>query len=208
MIISCGNAESDLYREQNKWRSLAFGLLPDSSQVKRCQWPCVAKDTSSPNPIERVVLRQSVLKHSLKTMFAFPARISILLWIFSTAAYASVTIANGSLNGVTDNDNGIEKFLGIPFAEPAVGDRRLRQAAPLGQSFGTLEADDFGLSCISARDEGPESEDCLTLNIWRPASAAQSNVSLPVLVWLYGGSLTSGSTVGSRSANFALATTD
>lgn len=131
-------------------------------------------------------------------MFAFLVRSSILLWLFSTAAYASVNIANGTVNGVTDNDSGVEKFLGIPFAEPPVGDRRLRQAAPLEQSFGTLEADKFGPSCISARDQGPESEDCLTLNIWRPLSAAKSNVLLPVLVWLYGGSLTSGYTVSSH----------
>jgi carboxylesterase type B len=137
-------------------------------------------------------------------MFALTSRRLILLWVFGTAAYASVNIANGTVNGITDNASGIEKFLGIPFAEPPVGDRRLRQAAPLTQSFGTIEADEFGPSCISARDQGPESEDCLTLNIWRPLSAAKGNVSLPVLVWLYGGSLTSGYTVGSHSADIAL----
>lgn len=137
-------------------------------------------------------------------MFAFPARSSILLWIFSTAAYASVRIANGTVNGVIDNDSSVEKFLGIPFAEPPVGDRRLRQAAPLEKSFDTLEADKFGPSCISARDQGLESEDCLTLNIWRPLSTSKSNVSLPVLVWLYGGSLTSGYTVVSKPASDAL----
>jgi hypothetical protein len=146
----------------------------------------------------RGVPRQSILSNSLATMFTFAARSSILLWIFSAAAYASVNIANGTVNGVTDDDSGVEKFLGIPFAQPPVGDRRLRQAAPLKQSFGTLEADSFGPSCVSARDQGPESEDCLTLNIWRPLSATKGNVSLPVLVWLYGGSLTSGYTVGSH----------
>lgn len=137
-------------------------------------------------------------------MLPFPARSSKLLWIFSAAAYASVHIANGTVNGVIDNDSGIEKFLGIPFAEPPVGDRRLRQAAPLEQPFGTLEANKFGPSCISARDQGLQSEDCLTLNIWRPLGAVDSNFSLPVLVWLYGGSLTSGYTVCSHSASVAL----
>lgn len=124
--------------------------------------------------------------------------------MFSTAACASVNIVNGTVNGVIDNDSGVEKFLGIPFAQPPVGDRRFRQAAPLEQAFGTLEADSFGSSCISARDQGPESEDCLTLNIWRPLSATKGNVSLPVLVWLYGGSLTSGYTVSSYAACVAL----
>ena len=125
-------------------------------------------------------------------MFAFPARSSILLWIFSTAAYASVHIANGTVNGVVDNDNSVEKFFGIPFAELPVGGRRLRRPVPLEQPFCTLGADNF------------ESEDCLTLNIWRPLGAAKSNVSLPVLVWLYGGSLTSGYTVGENSPGDAL----
>ena len=127
----------------------------------------------------------------------------MLLWIVASATYAacaSVHIANGTLLGVTDNDSGVEKFLGIPFAKPPVGDRRLRQAVPLAESFGTLEADRFGPSCISARDQGFASEDCLTLNIWRPSNAITSSVSLPVLVWLYGGSLTSGYTVSSHTA--------
>ncbi|KAK5741743.1 hypothetical protein LTR17_003734 [Elasticomyces elasticus] len=138
------------------------------------------------------------------TIFALRVRSSILLWILYTATHAasvSVHIVNGTVHGVTDNDSGVEKFLGIPFAEPPVGDRRLRQAAPLKQSFSTLDADQFGPSCISAEDQGPESEDCLTLNIWRPSSAAKANVSLPVLVWLYGGSLTSGYTVSLHVAD-------
>jgi carboxylesterase type B len=120
------------------------------------------------------------------------------LWILSFCAVAvctSVRIANGTINGILDNSNGVEKFLGLPFAEPPIGDRRLRQAGPLQESFGTLQADKFGPGCISARNQSDESEDCLTLNIWRPAAIARSNVSLPVLVWLYGGSLTSGNTV-------------
>jgi len=138
-------------------------------------------------------------------MFVFLLRGSILLWIFGTVAYASVQIANGTVQGIIDNGSGVEKFLGIPFAEPPVGNRRLRQAVSLEQSFGTLRANKFGPSCISARDQGPESEDCLTLNIWRPSNAAKSNVSLPVLVWLYGGSLTSGYTVSLHATAVAVA---
>ena len=51
-----------------------------------------------------------------------------------------------------------------------------------------------------------ESEDCLTLNIWRPdGKKAQRNESLPVLVWLYGGGLTAGYTVGKASDRSHLA---
>ena len=137
-------------------------------------------------------------------MFPFHVRGLTLFWIIGTVTHASVHISNGTVHGIFDNESGVEKFLGIPFAEPPVGARRLRQAAPLEQSFGTIEADKFGPSCISARYQGLESEDCLTLNIWRPLSTSKSNVSFPVLVWLYGGSLTSGYTVVSKPASDAL----
>jgi len=41
-------------------------------------------------------------------------------------------------------------------------------------------------------DHIPKSEDCLTLNVWWPATA--SNASLPVMVWIYGGALVRGNT--------------
>lgn len=135
-------------------------------------------------------------------MFSSLLQRSLSLWALGFWAYAtcaSVHIANGTVQGVVDNDHGVEKFLGIPFAEPPVGDLRLRQAVPLRQPFGTLEANSFGPSCISVRDQGAASEDCLTLNIWRPIVADRGNSSLPVLVWLYGGSLTGGYTVCSFS---------
>ena len=123
----------------------------------------------------------------------------------AASASASVLISNGTVHGVISNGSGVEKFLGIPYAEPPVGSRRLCQSVPLRELFGTLEANEFGPSCISARDEEPESEDCLTLNIWRPSNVAKINASLPVLVWLYGGSLNSGSTVSLRAADSAIA---
>ena len=45
-------------------------------------------------------------------------------------------------------------------------------------------------------DPGP-SEDCLTLNIWTP-TAANPGKNLPVMLWIYGGGLSSGSTSESR----------
>lgn len=133
-------------------------------------------------------------------MFAFPLQRSLSLWFLGFWAYAtcaSIQTANGTVHGVVDNEHGVEKFLGVPFAEPPIGDLRLRQAVPLKQPFDTFEADSFGPSCISVRDQGEASEDCLTLNIWRPIAADRGNASLPVLVWLYGGSLTGGYTVRS-----------
>jgi carboxylesterase type B len=122
-----------------------------------------------------------------------PMLAALLLHIASCSAAPTVTITNGTIIGVEDAASATQQFLGIPFAEPPINDYRLRQAIPPTKSFGTLQANVFGASCYQkGRDD--VSEDCLTLNIWRPSTASTSNATLPVMVWLYGGGLTSGAT--------------
>ena len=106
----------------------------------------------------------------------------------------AVQIRNGTLIGTVDPASLVQKFLGVPFAEPPIGALRLQQAVALRNSFGVLEADRFGPACYNAGNAGNASEDCLTLNIWRPLGSAMGE-RLPVLVWLYGGGLTAGYTV-------------
>lgn len=113
------------------------------------------------------------------------------------AQSVSVTIANGTLVGAEDSASGVQRFLGIPYAQPPIGDLRLRQARPLSTSFGTLAADAFGLSCYGSGLQPNASEDCLTLNIWRPTeNRTETTKLLPVLMWLFGGGLAAGYTVG------------
>jgi len=118
----------------------------------------------------------------------------LAFWPGSSAAAclpATVTIANGTVVGTTDSATNIQRFLGLPYAQPPVGNLRLRQAVPLNASFGTLQATTLGYSCHGRGPNGNSSEDCLTLNIWRPCDAPAGR--LPVLVWLYGGGLSAGS---------------
>ncbi|KAK8047988.1 alpha/beta-hydrolase [Apiospora saccharicola] len=111
------------------------------------------------------------------------------------AQSVSVTVANGTLVGVEDSKSDVQKFLGIPYAQPPIGDLRLRQARPLNSSFGTLQANAFGHSCYGAGSQPNASDDCLTLNIWRPpGKGAEAKELLPVLVWLYRGGLAAGYT--------------
>ncbi|KAJ7863725.1 Alpha/Beta hydrolase protein [Mycena olivaceomarginata] len=104
----------------------------------------------------------------------------------------SVTIKNGT---VSFNQT---LFLGIPYAQPPVGDLRLRPPRSINASFGTLDASAYGPHCWSQFTTGFDdnsgfntSEDCLTLNVIRPTGASEKSL-VPVVVWIHGGGLTTG----------------
>ena len=55
-----------------------------------------------------------------------------------------------------------------------------------------IDATSFGDICPQAGNEGiAQSEDCLSLNIWRPAGISEQK-ELPVYVFIHGGSFESG----------------
>ncbi|KAK6814983.1 hypothetical protein RU639_008651 [Aspergillus parasiticus] len=106
-----------------------------------------------------------------------------------------VTLKNGTVLGCRNDMKGVQRFLGIPYAQPPIGPLRLRQAVPLNSSFGTLNASTMGPACYGkGNSKYQQSEDCLTLNIWRPDEVGKNASSplVPVFVWLYGGGLTGG----------------
>ncbi|MER1995185.1 MAG: carboxylesterase/lipase family protein [Arthrobacter sp.] len=88
---------------------------------------------------------------------------------------------------------------GIPYAQPPVGDRRLRLPLPPEHRSELLEAVSFGAWAPQrtrrllpgADPKTPMSEDCLTLNIAAPVTRAEA--PLPVVVFIHGGAFTSGS---------------
>lgn len=130
-----------------------------------------------------------MLKFSLYRKMELATIILGLLGGIAHAADVPVAIEGGSVRGVTAD--GVVSFKGIPYAAPPVGDLRWRDPQPVKPWEGVLDAKEFGPSCMQV-DDLPKSEDCLTLNVWRPA--ATSDKPMPVMVWIYGGALVHGNT--------------
>jgi carboxylesterase type B len=144
------------------------------------------------------------------------ANATVLAALTTHTAGPIVTLDRGLFIGTTAN--GTNKFLGIPFAQPPVGDLRFRHPQPIGPYVGKHNATAFGLSC--SQQAGNQSlpsglslpqetldylailagagvtvldgEDCLTVNVFAPVHARPGS-KLPVVVWIYGGAFEVGS---------------
>ena len=109
----------------------------------------------------------------------------------------AVHLDDGDLAGVTVG--GIASFKGVPFAAPPVGELRWQAPRAPATWQGVRDATRYAPACMQGGDAWPlgtpaepQSEDCLTLNVWRPAAAA-ADAHLPVMVWIPGGGWTDGS---------------
>ena len=110
----------------------------------------------------------------------------------------------GVIRGV--HEDGVASFKGIPFAAPPVGEFRWRSPQPLSPWEGELDATEFGANCAQSGWGGAlgtindgSSEDCLYLNVWKPADA-NTGANLPVMVWIHGGGFVGGSGSGAGIA--------
>lgn len=107
-----------------------------------------------------------------------------------------VSIDTGEIQGATQGS--VEYFKGVPFAAAPVGDLRWRAPQPVNSWTGVRQATAYSADCMQVpfpSDAAPlgtaPAEDCLYLNVWRPAGT-RADAKLPVMFWIYGGGFVNG----------------
>jgi para-nitrobenzyl esterase len=108
-------------------------------------------------------------------------------------AAPTVNTTEGSVTGFVKD--GVNTFLGIPYAAPPVGDLRWRPPEP-PKPYALLDATKFRNTCPQVTTLGPfagpasTTEDCLYLNVFTTGTGS----SKPVIVWIHGGGNVTGET--------------
>jgi len=135
---------------------------------------------------------------SLRCFLAIAFLVQACVAVPALKVDTTVGTVYGLINGTHPH---VAQFLGIPYAEPPIGERRWTPSV-VKSPVGDIDATSFSPSCpqydtsipsvyeIDAREfliSGPTSEDCLTLSIWAPFTQNNFTEKLPVIVWIYGG---------------------
>ncbi|KAJ4146156.1 hypothetical protein NW754_001620 [Fusarium falciforme] len=123
-----------------------------------------------------------------------------------SSAAPTVRLPLGTYQGLRNEHYAQDEFLGIPYAQPPVGPLRFASPKPITKKFDKVQtATEYGLMCIGYGSDtqslgNPVSEDCLSINVVRPAGVKAGD-NLPVGVWVHGGSYVNG---GSRDPRYNL----
>jgi para-nitrobenzyl esterase len=123
-----------------------------------------------------------------------PPRIGVSV----SSSAPDVRTTSGTVRGTVDH--GVPAYLGMPYAAPPFGERRMRPPVPAEPWAGVRDATSYGPT-VPKGDYPPQyqpflpepviaGEDCLNLNVWTPDPTA---TGLPVFVWIHGGSFMNGS---------------
>jgi len=126
--------------------------------------------------------------------FAILMVAATVISVAAADAAPTVTTDTGTFTGVPSPSlAGVDVFFGIRYAAAPVGALRWTPPQAPSSSAGTTVAAFPGPACPQAGSTAPlpQSEDCLFLNIYVPATA-KAHSRLPVFFWIHGGALVSG----------------
>jgi acetylcholinesterase len=105
----------------------------------------------------------------------------------------------GQVQGWRDQNS--FRFLGIPYAEAPIGERRFAQSIAKAPFTTTFDATQYGNICPQTpkstgpvppvlamiKNVAPEDEDCLSLNVYTPSLKGEDRTPLPVMFYIHGG---------------------
>ncbi|WP_138918594.1 carboxylesterase/lipase family protein [Nitrospirillum viridazoti] len=128
------------------------------------------------------------------------AAVALFLLPAAASAQPTVQLSSGEIRGA--EKGAVDEFLGIPYAQAPVGPLRWHDPLPVKAWQGMRDATQASPACYQGPPgkfgpftsefliQGPVSEDCLYLNVWKPR---QAHGKLPVFVYIHGGGFGSGS---------------
>jgi para-nitrobenzyl esterase len=116
-----------------------------------------------------------------------------------------VNVTGGRIRGVRRSD--LWSFSGIPYARSPEGELRWCSPQPVepwidirdASAFGPISPQPMAVAGVTSPSDPdsaePQSEDCLSLNVWTPElpDGVALRPGRPVMVWIHGGGFTTGS---------------
>ena len=158
-------------------------------------YSCLEKQHEGAHIDDGVVsLRSSRGRASYSHIPEFHVKLPVLCTQTSTGNDTSspdktMLVRSGGNSYVGYRDQKSFRFLGIPYANPA---ERFKYAELYSGQSETIQTTEYGPQCLQA---GGGSEDCLFLNIYTPYIPKDGDKKdlRPVLLWIYGGGFTGGS---------------
>lgn len=166
--------------------------------------------------MKKTLIAAAVIAAVISTSCSSTKKLSAVQSKSETSLTDVVETIHGKVRGVLTEDGKVAIYAGIPYAKPPVGELRWKEPQEADDWEGILTKDTFAPIAMQKKQSGivrfifrnfiyhdsdgdredyaPLSEDCLYLNIWTP-SDAEPGKKYPVLVYIHGGSLMTGSSI-------------